>query len=54
MISQTWLLKKVAPEIAKQLAMVFNCSIKTGVIPEQLKIAKVIPIYKKRWCWSTF
>ena len=27
--------------------MIFNCSFKTGVVPEQLKIAKVIPIYKK-------
>ena len=27
--------------------MIFNCSFKTGVVPEQLKIAKVVPIYKK-------
>ena len=27
--------------------MIFNYSFKTGVVPEQLKIAKVIPIYKK-------
>ena len=27
--------------------MIFNCSPKTGVVPEQLKVAKVIPIYKK-------
>ena len=25
--------------------MIFNSSFKTGVVPEQLKIAKVIPIY---------
>ena len=39
--------KKVAPEISKPLCMIFNCSFNTGVVPEQLKIAKVIPIYKK-------
>ena len=26
--------------------MIFNCYFKTGVVPEQLKTAKVIPIYK--------
>ena len=40
-------IKKVALEICKPLSMIFNCSFKTGVVPEQLKIAKVIPIYKK-------
>ena len=42
--------KKVAPEISKPLCMIFNCSFNTGVVPEQLKIAKVIPFYKKRKC----
>ena len=39
--------KKVATEISKPLSTIFNCSLKTDVVPEQLKIAKVIPIYKK-------
>ena len=39
--------KKVATEIPKPLSTIFNCSLKTGVVPEQLKIAKTIPIYKK-------
>ena len=41
------IVKKVATEISKPLSTIFNCSLKTGVVPEQLKIAKVIPIYKK-------
>ena len=32
--------KKAAPKTANPLAMIFNCSFKTGVVPEQLKIAK--------------
>ena len=27
--------------------MIFNYSFETGVVPEELKIAKVIPIHKK-------
>ena len=27
--------------------MMFNLSISTGIVPEKLKIAKVVPIYKK-------
>ena len=33
--------------ISELLARVINISIKTGIYPDQLKIAKVIPIYKK-------
>jgi len=42
-----YIIKNVAPEIAKPLAMIFNLSISTGIVPENLKKAKVIPIYKK-------
>ena len=38
--------KIVAPEISEHLAMVFNCSFSTSVFPDQLKISRVIPIYK--------
>ena len=41
------IVKKVAPEVSKPLSIIFNCSLITGVVPQQLKIAKVIPIYKK-------
>ena len=39
--------KRIAPEISEPLTTVFNCSFSTGVFPDQLKIAKVIPKYKK-------
>ena len=42
------IVKKVAIEISEPLAIIFNCSLITGVVPKQLKTAKVIPIYKKR------
>jgi hypothetical protein len=29
------------------LAYLFNCSFLTGVVPDQFKLATVIPIYKK-------
>ena len=41
------IIKKVCNEIVKPLVNIFNLSISTGVVPEKLKIAKVIPIYKK-------
>jgi hypothetical protein len=34
-------------EIAKPLTSIFNLSLSTGIVPEKLKTAKVIPIYKK-------
>ena len=40
------LIKKIINTIAEPLSHVFNCSIMSGVIPSQLKDAKVIPIYK--------
>ena len=43
-----FLIKKVCNEIVKPLSMIFNLSISTGIVPEKLKIAKVIPIYKKQ------
>ena len=42
-----FIIKKVANEIVKPLTMIFNLSISTGIVPEMLKIAKVVPIYKK-------
>ena len=34
-------------EISKQLADLFNFSFMTGVFPSILKIAKVVPVFKK-------
>ena len=33
--------------ISELLAQVINISIKTGIYPDQLKIAKILPLYKK-------
>ena len=40
-------MKNIAHIISGPLADIFNLSLSTGNVPEQLKIAKVIPIYKK-------
>ena len=35
------------PVICETLSQIFNCSMFTGVVPDQMKIACVTPIYKK-------
>lgn len=42
-----FIVKKVINEIVEPLTMVFNLSISTGIVPDKLKVAKVVPIYKK-------
>ena len=42
-----YIIKKVGKEIVKPLTNIFNLSLSTGVVPDKLKTAKVIPIYKK-------
>ena len=42
-----YIIKKVGNEIVKTLTNIFNISLSTGVVPDQLKTAKVILIYKK-------
>ena len=41
------LLKLIKDEISTSLTLVINQSLLSGIFPDQLKIAKVIPIYKK-------
>ena len=41
------IIKTVCNEILEPLTTIFNLSISTGSVPDKLKIAKVIPIYKK-------
>ena len=41
------ILKEVSDIIADPLAHIFNLSFVTGIVPDLLKIAKVIPVYKK-------
>ena len=42
-----FIVKNVSKEISKPLTDIFNLSLSTGCVPDKLKIAKVIPIYKK-------
>ncbi len=41
------IVKKVANFIAHPLAHIFNLSFNSGLIPDTLKVAKVVPIFKK-------
>ncbi|XP_040286085.1 uncharacterized protein LOC120999281, partial [Bufo bufo] len=41
------LLKELSGELAKPLTDLFNQSLATGVVPEDWKLAKVVPIHKK-------
>ena len=34
-------------KIVKPLTCIFNLSLSTGIVPENLKVPKVLPIYKK-------
>ena len=43
----TKLLKTLRFLLCGPLTYLFNCSILTGVVPDKLKIARVIPVYKK-------
>ena len=49
MLETTSLLKKDGKEIVKPLTDTFNLSLSTGIVPDKLKAAKVIPIQFK---WS--
>lgn len=42
-----YIIKKVCREISKPLTTIFNLSLSSGTFPDKLKIAKVIPIFKK-------
>ena len=41
------LMKYLAPALINALTLIINQSLITGIFPDQLKIAKVIPLYKK-------
>ena len=44
----THLLKGLKHAISEPLALIINKSMETGVIPNKLKLAKVVPIYKNK------
>ena len=41
------IVKKVLPFILRPLCHIFNLSLSTGTFPDKLKLAKVIPLFKK-------
>ena len=42
-----YFLKIAAPSIALPLSMILNCCLSNGIFPSKLKLAKVIPVFKK-------
>ena len=48
----TKLLKFISPALLKPLTIVINQSLITEILPDKLKIAKVIPLFKKKRCFS--
>lgn len=43
----TILLKKIAPELIEILTIIINQTLTSGIFPSKLKIAKVVPLFKK-------
>ena len=41
------LVKKIIPHIVKPLAHISNTSLMNGIFPDRMKIARVIPLFKK-------
>ena len=44
---RTKILRLLTNDISEHLSVIFNISFATGIFPERLKFAKVIPIHKK-------
>jgi len=42
-----WIMKSIIDHIASPLALIFNSSLSTGIVPQPLKMAKVVPIHKQ-------
>ena len=43
----TSLLKKIFSPLLEPLTVIINQTLRTGIFPDRLKVAKVIPLYKK-------
>ena len=43
----TSLLKTLKSVLSVPLQLLFNCSFSTGMVPDQFKVARVVPIHKK-------
>ena len=46
-------LKYIAPYITKALVNLINLSFQEGLFPDELKIARVIPLYNKSFQWGS-
>ena len=49
------LLKEIAPTIMQPHLHIINLSFSTGIVPNNLKVARVIPVYKnkyERYYWT--
>ena len=44
-----WLLQKIITSISVPLTHIFSTSFSMGIVPQQLKTAKVIPVFKSGW-----
>ena len=42
----SWVAKISINTIAEPSAEIINCSIETGIVPDEIKVGKVIPVYK--------
>ena len=42
------LLKSIKDVVSEKLASLFNLSMSTGVFPEMMKLAEVVPLYKSK------
>jgi hypothetical protein len=42
-----YVVKQCIKLLKKPLANIYNASVESGIFPDQLKIAKVVPLYKK-------
>ena len=40
-------IKRISPSVFQTMRYIFNLSIENGIFPDQLKIAKVTPLFKK-------
>ena len=41
-----WVLSRIAPHVVKPLVHIFNLSFSTVIFPSEVKIAKVIPLFR--------
>ena len=47
MLYHNHIIKTLKGVLSIPLQLLFNCSFSTGIVPDQLKVARVVPIHKK-------